>query len=259
MSAKRRDSKNRILRTGESQEPDGRYKYRFWDIDGKRKTVYSWRLVDTDEVPYGKKDRKPLRDLEKEINRDISDDILVESSEFTVLRLVKKYTALRIGVKPTTQAGYRTVVHLLERDPFGMKPVKKVRLSDAKAWLVKLQQVDKKSFSTSHTIRGVVRPAFQMAVDDDFIRKNPFEFQLVSLLVNDMGTREAISSQQEKTFLDFVKNDAHYCKYYEGIYILFKTGLRVSEFTKQMPEPEFFPCRMMFMKHSGVFCRNDPK
>ena len=26
MSAKRRDSKNRILRTGESQEPDGRYK-----------------------------------------------------------------------------------------------------------------------------------------------------------------------------------------------------------------------------------------
>ena len=103
MSAKRRDSKNRILRTGESQDPDGRYKYRFWDIDGKRKTVYSWRLVDTDEVPYGKKDRKPLRDLEKEINRDISDDILVESSEFTVLRLVKKYTALRIGVKPTGQ------------------------------------------------------------------------------------------------------------------------------------------------------------
>lgn len=231
MSAKRRDSKNRILRTGESQDPDGRYKYRFWDIDGQRKTVYSWRLVDTDEVPYGKKDQKPLRDLEKEISRDLNDDILVESSEFTVLLLVKKYTALRIGVKPTTQAGYRTVVHLLERDPFGMKPVKKVRLSDAKAWLVKLQQVDKKSFSTIHTIRGVVRPAFQMAVDDDFIRKNPFEFQLVSLLVNDMGTREAISSQQEKTFLDFVKNDAHYCKYYEGIYILFKTGLRVSEFT----------------------------
>ena len=119
----------------------------------------------------------------------------------------------------------------MEKDPFGHKPVKKVRLSDAKAWLVKLQQVDRKSFSTIHTIRGVVRPAFQMAVDDDFIRKNPFEFQLVPLLFNDTGSREAMSNQQEKTFLDFVKNDAHFCRYYDGIYILFKTGLRISEFT----------------------------
>lgn len=43
MSEKRRDSKNRILRTGESQEADGRYKYRYIDANGKRKTVYSWR------------------------------------------------------------------------------------------------------------------------------------------------------------------------------------------------------------------------
>ena len=48
MSEKRRDSKNRILRTGESQEADGRYKYRYIDANGKRKTVYSWRLVATD-------------------------------------------------------------------------------------------------------------------------------------------------------------------------------------------------------------------
>ena len=39
MSEKRRDSKNRILRTGESQEADGRYKYRYIDAKGKRKTV----------------------------------------------------------------------------------------------------------------------------------------------------------------------------------------------------------------------------
>lgn len=231
MNDKRRDSKNRILRTGESQDPDGRYRYRFWDIDGKRKTIYSWRLVSTDEIPYGKRDQKALRDQEKEICHDLNDDILVESSGFTVLRLVQRYTSLRIGIKPTTRAGYNTVIHLLERDPFGQRPVKKVRLSDAKAWLVKLQQVDRKSYSTIHTIRGVVRPAFQMAVDDDFIRKNPFEFQLVPLLFNDTGSREAISNQQEKTFLDFVKNDAHFCRYYDGIYILFKTGLRISEFT----------------------------
>lgn len=34
MSEKRRDSKNRILRTVESQEADGRYKYRYIDANG---------------------------------------------------------------------------------------------------------------------------------------------------------------------------------------------------------------------------------
>ncbi len=30
--------------------------------------------------------------------------------------------------------------------------------------------------------------------------------------------------------MDFVKNDKHFSRYYEGIYILFETGLRISEF-----------------------------
>ena len=55
MREKRRDSKNRILRTGKSQETDGRYKYRYIDANGKRKTVCSWRLVATDSILTGKK------------------------------------------------------------------------------------------------------------------------------------------------------------------------------------------------------------
>lgn len=69
-----------------------------------------------------------------------------------------------------------------------------------------------------------------MAVDDDLIRKNPFGFQLVDVIVNDSVRREAITREQERKFLKFVKEDKHFSKYYEGIYILFKTGMRISEF-----------------------------
>ena len=231
MSVKRRDNKNRFLRTGESQEADGRYKFRYIDANGKRKSVYSWRLVVTDSIPAGKRDNAPLREQEKTINRDIDDSIVPDGGGMTVLQLVKKYTATKTGVKHTTKAGYGTVINLLEKDPFGARRIDKVRLSDAKEWLIRLQQVDKKSFSTIHTIRGVVRPAFQLAVDDDLLRKNPFEFQMVSVLINDTATREAITRKQERTFLDFIKNDSHYCRYYDGMYILFKTGMRISEFT----------------------------
>ena len=40
MSAKRKDKKGRVLRTGESQRKDLTYQYRYQDITGKRRTVY---------------------------------------------------------------------------------------------------------------------------------------------------------------------------------------------------------------------------
>ena len=231
MSEKRRDNKNRILRTGESQRADGKYMYRYVDANGKTQCLYSWRLVKTDTVPEGKRDNGALRDIEKRVQRDVDDDIIPDGDGYTVLKLVEKYISQKTGVKNTTRAGYGTVINVLKAEPFGNKRIDKVKLSDAKAWLIKLQQEDHKSFSTIHTIRGVVRPAFQMAVDDALIRKNPFEFQMATVLVNDAVTREAITRKEERTFLEFIKNDTHYSKYYDGMYILFKTGMRISEFT----------------------------
>lgn len=105
-----------------------------------------------------------------------------------------------------------------------------VKVSDAKRWLIKLQSEDGRSYSSIHSIRGVVRPAFRMAVEDDLIRKNPFDWELGEVLINDSVKREALTKKQERLFLDFIKNDKHYGKYYDGMYILFKTGMRVSEF-----------------------------
>ena len=68
-------------------------------------------------------------------------------------------------------------------------------------------------------MRGIVRPAFQMAVEDDLLRKNPFEFQLCTVVVNDSVTRQAITKEQEELFLEFIRNDDHYSKYYNGMFI----------------------------------------
>ena len=146
------------------------------------------------------------------------------------MELVEKYVSLKTGVRHNTVAGYKTVINILKKEPFGRQRIDKVRLSDAKAWLIKLQKVDGRGYSSIHSIRGVLRPAFQMAVDDDLIRKNPFGFELASVVVNDSVTREAISRKQEWDLLKFIKEDKHFSRYYDGIYILFHTGLRISEF-----------------------------
>ena len=230
MSEKRRDSKGRILRTGESQRPDGRYAYKYVDATGKPQFAYSWKLEKGDKIPKGKRDGISLREKEKQIQKDIDDQIIPRGGEVTVLELTKKYVKQKTGVRPTTEAGYKTVINILTREEFGRRRIDCVKLSVAKEWLIKLQKVDGRSYSSIHSIRGVLRPAFQMAVDDDLIRKNPFEFQLVTVIINDSITREAITRKQERDFLEFVRTDKHFSRYYDAIYILFKTGMRISEF-----------------------------
>ena len=230
MSEKRRDKRNRILHNGETQRKDGRYRFTYLDTDGNKKDVYSWRLDHNDPYPKDKKKDLSLREKEKQIEQDMFHQIVSNGGNYTVLTLVEKYVSLKTGVRHNTEAGYKTVINILKKDPFGSRRIDKVKLSDAKAWLIKLQQVDGRGYSSIHSIRGVLRPAFQMAENDDLIRKNPFQFELVSVVVNDSVTREAITRKQQREYLRFIREDKHFCRYYEGIYILFHTGLRISEF-----------------------------
>lgn len=229
MSEIRKDSKGRRLATGESQDKDGRYRYKYNDAFGKRKSVYSWRLTESDPYPKGKRKDISLREKEKEVEKALRNAVVTNGGNMTVLELVQRYISQKRGVKHNTQANYNFVINVIKKEDFGAKRIDTIKLSDAKTWLIKLQD-DGRGYSSIHSIRGVVRPAFQMAVDDDLINKNPFEFQLVTVVVNDSVTREAITRKQQREFLRFIKEDKHFCKYYDGIYILFHTGLRVSEF-----------------------------
>lgn len=230
MVFKRKDKKGRNLRSGECQRKDGRYQFEYTDLDGKQRFVYSWKLEPTDSLPSGKKQCLSLRELERKIKLDMENGRAMLSGKISVLELVKRYILLKNGVRESTRAGYQTVINFLEKDSFGGRKIGDVRISDAKEWLIRLQTEQGKSYSSIHTIRGVLRPAFCMAVEDDLIKKNPFDFQLATVVVNDSVTREAITHKQKREFLRFVKEDKHFSRYYDVIYILFFTGMRISEF-----------------------------
>lgn len=197
MSIKRKDNRGRILHNGETQRKNGRYQFKYVDPNGKEKYVYSWRLDHNDLTPKGKVKTLSLREMERQIHADLFDHIVSNGGNMTVLDLVEKYTSTKTGVRPTTRAGYKTVINFLKKDPFGKKRIDTVRLSDAKCWLIKLQ-ANGKSYSSIHSIRGVLKPAFKMAVDDDLIRKSPFDFELASVVVNGSHTRLAITREEER-------------------------------------------------------------
>lgn len=224
----RRDSKHRLLRAGESIRADGKYQFKYY-IGGKAKFVYSWRLEPTDKLPAGKKPTPSLRELEKQVGCDLESQLDPLKKNLTVVELTERYFSTKTGAKPSTAANYNFVMNILKKEEFGARKISHIKTSDAKLFLIKLQS-DGKGYSTVKTVRGILRPAFQMAVDDDILNKNPFGFQLAGVVVNDSVTREAISREDMRRFLKFVHDDNCYYKYYEAVYILFHTGLRISEF-----------------------------
>lgn len=125
--------------------------------------------------------------------------LLLMGGNLTVLELLKKYTRQKTGVRHNTHANYNFVINIIAKEAFGQKRIDTIKLSDAKEWLIKLQ-ADGRGYSSIHSIREVVRPAFQMAVDDELLRKNPFEFQLSTVVVNDSVTREAITRKLDCVF-----------------------------------------------------------
>lgn len=245
MSEKRRDNRNRILREGEYQRTDGRYRYRYIDEDGKEKNVYSWHLDKNDPTPRGKKRELSLREKEKQIQADLFDHIVTRGGNYTVVELVEKYTSLKTGVGHNTKAGYKTVINILNREAFGKQRIDKVRLSDAKTWLIKLQQVDGRGYSSIHSIRGVLRPAFQLAVDDDLIR----------ILANRVAPKIEPMVDGYAGFLFLDKNDKpmvalHWEKYLEHIIEKYNKIYRI-----QMPKVTPHVCRHTFcsnMAKSGM-------
>lgn len=227
-SEKRRDSKNRILRTGESQRKDGRYAYKYTDTFGKPQFVYAWKLVPTDKTPAGKREDISLREKEQEIQKDLADGIDPIGKKMTVCQLYAKQIRHRANVREGTKQGRKQLMRILTEDALGGCPIDSVKLSDAKEWALRMKEKGY-SFKTINNHKRSLKAAFYTAIQDDCIRKNPFDFQLNTVLEDDTEPKVPLSPAQEASFLSFIQSDKVYRKYYDEIVILLGTGLRISE------------------------------
>ena len=225
-----KDNKGRVLKNGESQRKDGSYCYKYF-VNGKPKFLYSWKLVATDKLPKGKRKCKSLREQEKEINNYIEKGIDLDCLNTTVADVLKKYIKLKSYNKPTTKIADQNRLNFLLSQDFSTQKITKVKISDAKAFLKHLQDNKGYAFNSINAFKAILKSSFQTAVEDDLIPKNPFDFSLSNVICNDFKKREALTKEEETSLLDFIKESKCYSLYYDTFFILFKTGLRISEFS----------------------------
>lgn len=117
MAEKRKDSKGRNLRTGESERKDGYYQYR-WTVNGKEKTVYATTLSD-------------LRKKEVQIRRDIEDGIDSRAADtLTFEDMFNKWMKSRENLRGTTLTTNRNNYESHIKERFGNKKIADIKYSD---------------------------------------------------------------------------------------------------------------------------------
>jgi hypothetical protein len=119
------------------------------------------------------------------------------------------------------------VLNLVKKEDFSYRQIGAIKVSDTQQWIMKLQN-DGKGYSTIISVRGVVKPAFQMAYNEDIIRRNPFDFKLVDVVSNDSQKRIAMTAEQQELWMNFIRKDKTYTKYYDEFVVLLETGMRVT-------------------------------
>lgn len=233
MPDKRKDSKGRTLRNGETQLPDGRYKFRYTDESGERRTVYSWKLVETDKLKEGQRGQESLREKEKRILKDLDDHIRTRSAEqVTVNDMFEKFMDIRMDLRGATRRCYRDLFGAHVHPAIGNKPVGKVKPSDIQRMYQEAVAERGVTPSTVQKVHSVVYQVFDMAVIDNLIRTNPasnaFKYFAKSNEVVSKP-RDALTIEQQEQFIDFVYSSHLYCRLGNLFTVLLGTGLRIGE------------------------------
>lgn len=232
-NAKRRDSKGRVLRSGETQRSDGMYMYRFNDAGGVRRTIYSWRLVETDKLPPNKRACEPLREIEKQLTRDTDDGIQsFVANKKTLNDFYEKYMSMKKELKPSTRFTYANTYDNWIRDELGYRPIGSIKYSDIKKFYLSLYFDKELKPNTIHAVNTILHPIFTLAVRDGYIRSNP-AYQVYAELKKQNGwgqdKRHALTEQQQEVFVDFVRNSNVYHHWLSLFTFLLGTGCRIGE------------------------------
>ena len=235
---KRRDNKGRILLEGEYQKSNGQYEFRYWDKYNTKKSVYSWRLTNSDPLPKGKRECKPLRELEREILADKHDQIDSYTSKTATLNeRFDIYIRSKIHLKPSTKSNYVYMYDKYVRDTIGRMVIGDINYSIIQDFyndLITTKGFKPNSMEVMHT---VLNPVFARAELDCIIRVNPCLRAMKEIRSSmewtpkTIAVREALTKEQQLAFVRFFNSHKEYSRWVNILTVLLGTGMRIGECT----------------------------
>lgn len=216
---RRKDSVGRVLKDGESQRKDGMYMYRWTTRDGNRKYLYSSSLLG-------------LREKESKLQQDMSDGIRVEDKNVNVNDVYELWKSNKQGLKTSTRGNYIYMYEQYVMDDLGRYKIQELRKSDIVRFYNRLIDNKKLAINTIESINTVLHQVFQVAVDDDYIRKN-----LTEGVMNECKSarnyarpkRHALTIPEQDAFVGYIRETPEWNHWLPLFTFFLGTGCRVSE------------------------------
>ena len=219
--SKRKDPKGIVLKDNESYRSDGRYEYKYTDKLGRRHSIYA-------------KDLKELREKVEEVKRDDLQGISINTKNITLNIEYEKWKKLKVGLKDNVLQNYIYMYEAFVMDLLGKLRIADIKKTDVKQFYLMLADQRHLKASTIDVIQNILYQIFEMAVDDDLIRKNPSKEVMKEIKLSKKYASEkkrALTLKQQKAFEGFLSS-APENKQWEGIFkFMLYTGLRCGEVT----------------------------
>lgn len=242
--ASRKDNKGRVLLKGEYfRESDGRYQYSYTDVTGKRRFFYAYSLVDLRE----KEKEYMVADWHGAGNYGVSVDLNF---------MYDRFMATKFGLKESSYASYLQMYNNYVREEFGKQLVKNIRYSDIQAFYTYLLKHKKVSIRTVEYVHKQLHPAFELAVQDGIITRNPSKGAYGNFKRASGETskkKHALTIDQQRNFLQFIDGHPVWGRYHSIFQVMLGTGMRVGEFCGLRWEDVDFEKRQININH-GIVC-----
>ncbi len=241
---KRYDKKRRLLKTGESERPDGYYQYRFTDRKGQRHTITSATLED-------------LRKREEQIIRDKADGIRADAKNVTLDDMFELWSRLKRGLKGNTYQNYCYMYRTFVGPEIGRFRITTLKRSDIKAFYNSLVDEKNLKIATVDNIHTVLHQVLAVAVEDGYMRMNISDNLLKELKqAHNMGKshRKALTVPEQELFLEFLSREDIPYRHWRPIFsIMANTGMRVGEITGLQWEDIDLDNGMIEVNHTLVY------
>ena len=242
MAKSRRDNKGHALRKGEFQRSqDGRYAYSYTDPLGQRRTIYASNLRD-------------LRIKEDELTKNQLDGLDLYTAEKTTMNMLfDRYIKSKRNLRETTKTNYIYNYEHYVRDGFGKKRICDIKYSDVLFFYQSLIDERELSVHTVDSVHGLLHPAFEMAVRDNIIRKNPSEKVMKEFkkrVGKNKGVRHALTIEQQRAFLSYIADSDVFSHWYSLFEFLLGIGCRIGEAIGIRWKDVDFDNRVISINHS---------
>ena len=247
MSQRPRYDSNRVkLRTGEYQKADGHYEYRY-TVFGKKYSVYAKNL-------------ETLREKESEIQSlETAKQAKFDSRTTTLNDVFYLWKELKRGLRPNTFQNYCYMYEQYVQDELGRLYIASIRKSDIKRFFNHLADERRLREGTIEAVQTVLHQVFQIAVDDEWIEKNPSDHAVKELKRShqlDSKERMALTKAEQDLLLSFLSENTPNARWYPITAVLLGTGMRVGEVTGLRWCDIDFEENMIDVNHTLVYYSN---